>query len=54
MLGTSDTWSTSHLSQQPREPMYHIVDCWISENPSGRRLLFDKKFHQPEKIKTFS
>ena len=28
-LGTSDTWSTSHLSHQPREPAYYIVDCWI-------------------------
>ena len=25
-----DAWSTSHLSQQPSEPAYYIVDCWIS------------------------
>ena len=29
ILGTSDTWSTSHLSQQTREPAYYILDCWI-------------------------
>ena len=29
MLGTSDAWSTSHLSQQPNEPAYCIVDCRI-------------------------
>ena len=26
MLGTSDAWSTSHLSQQTRKPAYYIVD----------------------------
>ena len=30
MLGTSDAWWMSHLSQQPSEPAYYIVDCWIS------------------------
>ena len=29
MLGTSDAWSTSHLSQHPSEPVYYIVDCRI-------------------------
>ena len=29
MLGTSGAWSTSHLSQQPSEPAYYIVDCRI-------------------------
>ena len=29
MLGTSDAWSTSHSSQQPSEPEYHIIDCRI-------------------------
>ena len=29
MLGTSDARSTSHLSQEPSERSYHIVDCWI-------------------------
>ena len=29
MLGTSDTWSTSHWSQQPSEPAYYSVDCRI-------------------------
>ena len=29
ILGTSDTWSTSHLSQQTSEPTYYIVDCRI-------------------------
>ena len=30
MLVTSDAWSMSHLSQQPREAAYYIVDCQIS------------------------
>ena len=30
LLGTSDTWSMSCLSQQPSEPAYYIEDCWIS------------------------
>ena len=29
ILGTSDTWSTSHLSHRPSEPAYYIVDCRI-------------------------
>ena len=29
MLGTSDAWWTSHLSQQSSEPAYHIIDFWI-------------------------
>ena len=28
ILGTSDTWSPSHLSQTTREPAYYIVDFW--------------------------
>ena len=31
MLGTSDSWSTSHSSQRTSEPAYYIVDCRISE-----------------------
>ena len=30
ILRMSDASSTSHLSYQPREPAYHIVDCRIS------------------------
>ena len=33
MLGTSDAWSTSHLSQQTSEPAYYTVDCRIFCNP---------------------
>ena len=29
MLGKSDAWSTSHLTQRTSEPAYYIVDCWI-------------------------
>ena len=29
VLGTSDAWSTSHLSHRAREPAYYIVDCRI-------------------------
>ena len=32
MLGTSDAWSTSHLSQQRSKPAYYIVDCRISDS----------------------
>ena len=28
-LGTSDTWLTSHLSQETSVPTYYIVDCQI-------------------------
>ena len=31
MLGTSDTWSWSQLSQLDSEPAYCIVDCSISK-----------------------
>ena len=27
-----DAWWMSHLSQQPREPAYYIVDCRISRS----------------------
>jgi hypothetical protein len=30
MLGTSDAWLTSHLSQQTSKPAYYVVDCRIS------------------------
>ena len=29
ILGTSDTWSMSHLSQRPSKPAYYIKDCRI-------------------------
>ena len=29
MLGTSDSWSMSRLSHQPREPGFYIEDCRI-------------------------
>ena len=29
ILGTSDAWSTNHLSQLTRESAYYIVDCRI-------------------------
>ena len=32
ILGRSDTWSTSRLSQRPNQPVYYIVDCWILEH----------------------
>ena len=32
-LGMSDAWWTSHLSHRPSEPVYYIVDCWISKCP---------------------
>ena len=32
ILGTSDAWSTSHLSQQTSEPAYYIVDCRIVQH----------------------
>ena len=30
MLGTSDAWLMSLLSQRPNEPAYYIEDCQIS------------------------
>ena len=32
MLGTSDAWWMSHLFQQTSEPVYYIVDCWITSH----------------------
>ena len=32
MLGTSDAWSRSHLSQRTSEPVHYIVDCRISSS----------------------
>ena len=29
-LGTLDAWSTKGLSYRPSEPVYYILDCWIS------------------------
>jgi hypothetical protein len=31
ILGTSDAWSTSHLSQGTSKPAYYILDCRISK-----------------------
>ena len=42
MLGTSDTWLMSHLSKQPSEPVYLIVDCLISGNSDQN----DKWLHE--------
>ena len=33
ILGSSDAWSTSNLSQQTSEPVYYIVDCRIFSLP---------------------
>ena len=30
ILGTSDAWSMSHLSQQPSDPAYYIEDFCIT------------------------
>ena len=46
MLGTSDAWLTSHLSQQPSKPAYYIVDCWISVHRGSGLHLFDKQGSQ--------
>ena len=37
MLGISDAWATSHLSQRTRKPAYYIVDCQIFIE-GGKRL----------------
>ena len=37
ILGTSDTWLTSHLSHQPSEPAYYIVDCRILEEGENNK-----------------
>ena len=31
MLGTSDAWSTSHLTQQTSEPAYCVLYCRLSD-----------------------
>ena len=40
MLGTSDPWSTSHLSQQTSKPAYHIVDCRIFGLDQDQMLVY--------------
>ena len=49
MLGTSDTWSTIHLSKQTSKPVYHSVDCLISnqmESENQKRMKnFKGNFH---------
>ena len=36
ILGTTDTWSMSHLFNQPSKPAYYIEDCRILGSPWGR------------------
>ena len=36
ILGTSDAWSMSHLSQRPSKPAYYIEDCRIFKLPFNR------------------
>ena len=49
MLETSDTWSLSHLSHRPSEPVYYIIDwrisishkkLWPWPRKSSRKLLY--------------
>ena len=42
ILGTSDAWTTSHLSQGTSKPAYYIVDCRIL-NLQERNLNTDWK-----------
>ena len=47
ILGTSDAWSTSHLSQRTSEPAYYIIDCQISglmTRRTGLKLRSDLKW----------
>ena len=37
ILGTSETWSMSHLFQRPSDPAYYIEDCRILTN-GGQQL----------------
>ena len=39
MLGTLETWSMSHLSQQPSKPAYYIEDCQILVHTYGFHVL---------------
>ena len=43
ILGTSDAWSTSHLSQRTSKPAYYIVDCQISNWEAAHRCAQSKK-----------
>ena len=42
MLGTSDTWSTSHSSQRTSEPAYCIVDCQILRQYVCKATILDE------------
>ena len=50
MLGTSDAWSTSHLSQQPSKPAYYIVDCQIL-HASISSISLESWGHWPDQAK---
>ena len=41
ILGTSHTWSASHLYHRPREPVYYIVDWRILIEAQMYDLLFE-------------
>ena len=41
VLGTSDTWSMSRLSDRSSKPAYYIVDCRISERCNALRRHID-------------
>ena len=42
ILGTSDAWSTSHLSQRTSKPAYYIVDCRILRQRSSLKIVLTK------------
>ena len=49
MLGTSNAWSTSHLSWRSSKPAYYIVDCGIfilSCSPDVTTNFGFTKFHE--------
>ena len=46
ILETSDAWTTSRLSYQPREPGYSIVDCRISNVSLDGMIVVVVSYHQ--------
>ena len=45
ILGTSDSWSMSHLSLQTSKPVYYIVDCRIFRMLASFPRLKDELTH---------
>ena len=49
ILGTSDAWLMSHLSQRTGKPAYHIVDCRIYGYPQSSHNVYRLAFFKAKR-----